>query len=63
MRRIDQLKGILDSQEANPEHWELIESTIESRDGHLFLDIDPLQLGFAFDVSGERFLGIYNWKE
>lgn len=63
MRKIDQLKAILESQEPDPDNWDKLDPRIEEREDELLLEVDVEQVGFAFDKSGEKFLGMFNWKE
>lgn len=60
MRKIDQLKAILGSQESDPKEWDTLDPTIEETEDELVLEVE--QVGFAFDKSGEKFLGLFNWK-
>ena len=63
MRKIDQLKAILESQVADPENWPIITTeTLEDEYG-LTLSVPNEQIGFSFDKTGENFVGIVNWKE
>ncbi|GAI82193.1 unnamed protein product [marine sediment metagenome] len=63
MRKIDQLKELLESQEFDPDNWTMLALEIEDREDHLLLADHDEQVGFAFDKTGEKFLGIVNWKE
>lgn len=62
MRKIDQLNAILGSQESDPENWDKVSSRIEETEDGLTLEIETEEVGFAFDKSGEKFLGMFNWK-
>jgi len=60
-RKIDQLKEILDSQIPG---WDKIETEIkQGQDGGLVLDVPEYYVMFCFDSTGEKFIGIINWKE
>ena len=61
-RKIDQLKAILDSQVPDPEEWPTIAAVIEKGDGGLDLKVRSEEVGFSFDKTGQKFLGIFNWK-
>lgn len=70
MRKVDQLKELLESQELDPDNWDKVEVEIEERKLRRTRRIDQVNLlvrsaevGFGFDKTGEKFLGIYNWKE
>ncbi len=63
MRKIDQLKAILGSQESDPKEWDTLAPTIKETEGELVLEVDVEQVGFAFDKSGEKFLGMFDWKD
>lgn len=74
MRKIDQLKALLNSQEpegVKSQDWDKLEPEIkptptalrESGVRGLELEIIEYQIAFVFDPTGEKFLGIYNWKE
>ncbi|MGA2669811.1 MAG: hypothetical protein ABSF21_00080 [Dehalococcoidia bacterium] len=62
VRKIDQLKAILDSQEKN-KGWTNIGNMIKKGEDSLILDIPDNGIGFFFDSTGDKFLGIVNWKE
>ncbi len=64
-RKIDQLKAILESQERvrKPfKAWEELTPVYEETESGLNLVVDKLEVGFAFDKTGQKFLGIFNWK-
>jgi len=72
MRKIDQLKAILDSQVVDPDNWPVLDTKIEgsvldpsgsTADQDINLTVHSVEVGFAFDKTGEKFLGIFNWKE
>ena len=63
MRKIDQLLAILGSQESDPRDWDTLSPRIEETEDELVLEVDVEQVGFAFDKSGEKFLGMFNWQE
>ena len=58
MAKIDDLLKILQSQELD-RHWERLNP--RKSIGNKIL-IDTERVGFIFDSSGEKFLGIINWK-
>ena len=62
MRKIDQLKAILESQVADPENWQIITTEILEDEYGLTLNVPNEQIAFSFDKTGEKFLGICNWK-
>ena len=64
MRKIDALKEILETQVKDLQNWEILSPTISpaSTDG-LNLLCHSVYIGFAFDSTGEEFLGIFNWKD
>jgi len=66
-RKIDQLKDILDSQEGDIDDWPAVLSDIQvgtnaGEDNQLSLVCKQQQVGFCFDKTGEKLLGMYNWK-
>jgi len=63
MRKIETLKAILDSQVKDNKDWPRVLPVIEKVDTGLNLVEPDHQVGFAFDSTGEKFLGIYNWKD
>lgn len=66
MREIDKLREILAKQVEDPENWPPLKPEVEpSRtvEGGLNLVIRSVQVGFAFDETGEKLLGVFNWKE
>lgn len=63
MRKIDQLKAILETQQADPRNWDTLDPRIEEEEDELHLVVRAAEVGFVFDKSGEKLLGIYNWKE
>jgi len=65
MKKIDQLKAILDSQEGSLSDWSAILTDIRrglDEEDYLCLICEQQQVGFRFDKTGEKLLGMYNWK-
>ncbi len=65
-RKIDRLKELLESQEPFEEYdWEKTtpEIKVDSDDKTMDLLVRELQIGFCFDETGDKFLGMYNWKD
>jgi hypothetical protein len=60
MRKIDQLKAILDSAE-HPDKWDITTSTDPDRNGGL--DLDSVDVTFLFDKTGEHLEMMLNMKE
>lgn len=63
MRKIDQLNAILESQQPDPDNWPALDPKIEEGEDTLSLVVRAAEIGFVFDKSGEKLLGMYNWKE
>lgn len=67
MRKIDQMKAIIDSQDRTPgkpaHFWPKIEAIIKSDKSNLYLDCADDYVEFVFDLTGEYLLGIRNYKE
>ena len=63
MKKIELLKAILDSQPKDSLNWERVLPVTEKDDTGLNLVVPEQQVGFAFDKTGDKFLGIFNWKE
>lgn len=62
MRKIEQLKAILESQVRDPENWPTITTEILEDDDGLTLNIQSEEVAFSFDKTGENFVGIVNFK-
>lgn len=63
MKKIELLKTILDSQVKRPKDWPSVIPVIEKSNTGLNLVAPDQEVGFAFDKTGEKFLGIFNWKD
>lgn len=64
-KTIDKLKLILEGQAEDPENWVKVAPVIEFDDtlNNWQLMLRDLQVGFAFNATGEQFLGVFNWKD
>lgn len=62
-RKIHQLKAILDSQEHDPRNWTPLEARLVSHLAEFELRLESEDVVFVFDSTGEKFLGLLNWKE
>lgn len=73
LRQIDQLKLILDSQDPaaiEQDKWPKLDAAIQPlpiperlAQGGLEVSLKETQVAFVFDPTGEKFQGVYNWKE
>lgn len=64
LRKIDQLKAILESQVGDPDSWTLLDPEIrETKTFSLDLVVEAEDVVFAFDASGEHLHGMVNYKE
>lgn len=65
LRKVDHLRDILESQLPSPTgDWPALKPiTVEDERTQLTLRTRSLEVGFVFDITGQKFLGAYNWKE
>lgn len=62
-RKIDVLKELLESQDSRRRDWPELKPVIREREGQVDLVLHEQQVGIAFSASGNRLLGMYNWKD
>jgi len=66
LRKIELLKGLLESQEKDT-GWDRLTPVIKASEkvegDDLNLEIPEESISFVFDGTGEKFLSIVNWKE
>lgn len=63
VRKIDQLKQILESQEKGDDWTYIGPCQLLPGKGTLELVVLEEEISFVFDETGEKLLGIVNWKE
>ena len=60
--KIEVMKGLLESQVIKDDLGALDPRIVEVEDG-LVLEVRSQEVGFSFDETGEKFRGMYNFKE